>query len=85
MRFEKFINWLCWLIVIGVAAVLSAGVVLAVHEGRVSGGKSKVVHHLAEDPIGFWSALGVNLFMAGIVWYGVYWIYMHRIKERNGQ
>ena len=68
---------------VGFAIALSAAVVVAVHEGQVPGGKSKVVHQLAQDPVGFWSALGVNLCMAGIFWYGVYWIYLHRIKERN--
>ena len=68
---------------VGFAIALSAAVVVAVHEGQVSGGKSKVVHQLAQDPVGFWSALGVNLCMAGIFWYGAYWIYLHRIKERN--
>ena len=70
---------------VGFALALSAGVVLAVNEGRVSGGKSKVVHLLAQDPVGFWSALGVNILVAGVVWYGAYWIYIHRIKEQNRQ
>lgn len=74
-------NWLCSLAVAGFAIAHSAGVVIAVHEGRVSGGKSKVVHLLAEDLVGFWSALGINLFMAGICWYGAYWIYIRRFKE----
>jgi hypothetical protein len=69
---------------VGFAVVLSAGVVLAVHEGRVSGGKSKVVHLLAQDPVGFWSALSINLFMAGICWCGAYWIYINRIKKQDG-
>lgn len=81
MRFERFINWLCCFAVVGFAIAMSAGVVVAVHEGRVSGGKSKVVHLLAQDPVGFWSALGINIFMAGICWYGAYWIYVHRIKK----
>jgi hypothetical protein len=84
MRVEKFVNWVCCLAVVGFAIILSAGVVVAVHEGRVSGGKSKVVHLLAQDPVGFWSALGINLFMAGIFWYGAYWIYIRRIKKQNG-
>jgi hypothetical protein len=54
-----------------------------VHEGQVSSGKSKVVILLAQDPVGFWSALVTNLFVAGVVWYCAYWIYIHRIKEQN--
>ena len=83
MRLERFMNWFCCLTVVGLAIALSAGVVLAVHEGQVSNGKSKVVILLSQDPVGFWSALVTNLFVAGVVWYCAYWIYIHRIKEQN--
>lgn len=83
MRFETVMNWLCCLAIVGFAFVLSAGVVVAVYEGQVSSGKSKAVHLLAQDPVGFWSALCINLLMAGTFWYGAYWIYIHRIKERH--
>jgi uncharacterized BrkB/YihY/UPF0761 family membrane protein len=83
MRFERFINWLGFLIALGIAVLLSVGVVLSVHVGRVSSGKSKVVHLLAQDPVGFWSALAVNLVITGTFWYCAYWIYTRTINEQH--
>jgi hypothetical protein len=79
---ERGANWLCVLVLAGVAAAYSLGLLGTLLEGQISSfGKGS--HRLASftrEPYAFFSDLVAHLLMNGTIWYGAYWFWSTNVR-----
>jgi hypothetical protein len=84
MLIEKIINWICFVIVVGIASTLSLHIILAIHDGSIQtiskSGTGRLLV-LADSSLGFWLAVIPHLLLNGTAWYLAYWAYSRRIRR----
>ncbi len=83
MPLDRFFNWCCLVIMLGIAGTYTLALGLSLHAGdltRTSKSGARQVFLLSQDPIGFWSEATFQLLMAGFFWWAAYWIWRARIQ-----